>query len=170
MKSNINYYLDELESRIQSHQIMPFVPNRVYFQDLIERSREQKFYSISQQIQNQLPHHNKLTGATLRFQSHLAYKLGNAMILNSKSLWGMIRLPYVLSYIKESHRIEQQQYQERIKKNPKLKLPPLESYADYKEAIQIKNYTSYKLGEGLIAANRAGGGGNIALFAQSLCG
>ncbi|WP_300795232.1 hypothetical protein [Helicobacter sp. UBA3407] len=80
MKSNINYYLDELESRIQSHQIMPFVPNRVYFQDLIERSREQKFYSISQQIQNQLPHHNKLTGATLRFQSHLAYKLGNAML------------------------------------------------------------------------------------------
>ncbi len=85
----------------------------------------------------------------------------------------MIRLPYVLSYIKESHRIEQQQYQERIKKNPKLKLPPLESYADYKEAIQIKNYTSYKLGEGLIAANRAGGGQLLYLlkaFVAKVCG
>ena len=118
------------------------------------------YLSLIKSIPQQNPiQQSSLTGATLRFQSHLAYKLGNAMILNSKSLWGMIRLPYVLSYIKESHRIEQQQYQERIKKNPKLKLPPLESYADYKEAIQIKNYTSYKLGEGLIAANRAGGGG-----------
>ncbi|MDE5926831.1 MAG: sugar transferase, partial [Helicobacter sp.] len=92
------------------------------------------------------------------------------MILNSKSLWGMIRLPYVLSYIKESYRIEQQQYQEKIKKNPELKLPPLEFYADYKEAIKIKNYTSYKLGEGLIAANRAGGGGSFVFFRKRRCG
>ena len=65
----------------------------------------------------QIHYQNALTGATLRVQSHLAYKLGQAMILNSQNLWGMIRLPYVLSYIKESHRIEQKQYQEKITKN-----------------------------------------------------
>ncbi|MDE7174869.1 MAG: discoidin domain-containing protein, partial [Helicobacter sp.] len=87
------------------------------------------YLSLIKSIPQQIPlQQNTLTGATARLQSHLAYKLGNAMILNSKSLWGMIRLPYVLSYIKESHRIEQQQYQEKIKKNPELKLPPLEFY------------------------------------------
>ncbi|WP_297814165.1 hypothetical protein, partial [uncultured Helicobacter sp.] len=67
-----------------------------------------------------------------RIHSHLAYKLGQALILNSKSLWGYIRMPYVLSYIKEAHKKEIADYQAKIAKNPKLKLPPLESYADYK--------------------------------------
>ncbi len=94
-----------------------------------------------------------------RIHSHLAYKLGAAMILNSKSLLGYIRMPYVLSYIKESHRIEQQKYQEKIKKNPKLKLPKLESYPDYKEALKERQCFTYKLGEALIKANSVRGGG-----------
>lgn len=88
-------------------------------------------------------------------KSHLAYRLGNAMVLNSKSLWGMIKLPCILSYIYASYKQEQKQYQDKIAKNPALKLPPLESYADYQESLKIKNYTSYKLGEGLIIAHRS---------------
>ncbi|WP_290880253.1 hypothetical protein [Helicobacter sp.] len=108
-----------------------------------------------------------------RIHSHLAYKLGSAMILNSKSLWGYIRMPYVLSYIKESHRIEQQKYQEKIKKNPKLKLPKLESYPDYKEALKEKECFTYKLGEALIAANSVRGGGEylpICIFSKKCVG
>ncbi|OCR13788.1 hypothetical protein BA915_07840, partial [Helicobacter pullorum] len=71
---------------------------------------------------------NTMTSAKDRIHNHLSYKLGKAMIENSKSILGYIRMPYVLSYIKEQHNKEQKQYQEQIKKNPNLKLPKLESY------------------------------------------
>ncbi|MFB1643802.1 hypothetical protein ABZN44_00005, partial [Campylobacter sp. MRC_CM2] len=38
--------------------------------------------------------------AKARIQNQLSYKLGQAMIENSKSILGYIRMPYVLSYIK----------------------------------------------------------------------
>ncbi|OOX91413.1 hypothetical protein BOP97_03180 [Campylobacter coli] len=76
--------------------------------------------------------------AKQRIQNQLSYKLGQAMITNSKSLLGYIRMPFVLSYIKDKHKQEQKIYQEKIKKDPSLKLPPLEDYPDYKEAIKEK--------------------------------
>ncbi len=42
------------------------------------------------------------------------------MIANSKSLLGYIRMPFVLSYIKDKHKHEQKIYQEKIKKDPSL--------------------------------------------------
>ncbi|EIO9601954.1 hypothetical protein LRJ63_001765, partial [Campylobacter coli] len=74
---------------------------------------------------------------------------------------GYIRMPFVLSYIKDKHKQEQKIYQEKIKKDPSLKLPPLESYPDYKEALKLKNHLSYKLGEALIQANKTWYGGGI---------
>lgn len=91
--------------------------------------------------------------AKSRIHNHLSYKLGHAMIENSKSFLGYIRMPYVLSYITEQHNKEQKQYQEKIKKNPKVKLSQLESYPDYKEALKEKECFTYKLGEALIKAN-----------------
>ena len=92
--------------------------------------------------------------AKSRIHNHLSYKLGQAMIENSKSLLGYIRMPYVLSYIKDKHKQEQQQYQEAIKKNPNLKLPTLESYPDYQEALKEKECLTYKLGEAFIKADK----------------
>ena len=92
--------------------------------------------------------------AKQRIHNHLSYKLGKAMIENSKSILGYIRMPYVLSYIKEQHNQEQKQYQEQIKKNPNLKLPKLESYKDYKEALKEKECFTYKLGEALMKADK----------------
>ena len=89
-----------------------------------------------------------------RIHNHLSYKLGKAMIENSKSILGYIRMPYVLSYIKEQHNKEQKQYQEQIKKNPNLKLPKLESYKDYKESLKEKECFTYKLGEALMKADK----------------
>ncbi|EFU6016267.1 alpha-2,3-sialyltransferase [Campylobacter coli] len=63
-------------------------------------------------------------------------------------------MPFVLSYIKDKHKQEQKIYQEKIKKDPSLKLPPLESYSDYKEALKEKECLTYKLGESLIKANK----------------
>ncbi|MBZ7944090.1 sugar transferase [Campylobacter sp. RM13744] len=108
---------------------------------------------------------SQANSAKARIQNQLSYKLGQAMIENSKSILGYIRMPYVLSYIKDKHKQEQKIYQEKIKKDPSLKLPPLESYADYNEALKFKEHLSYKLGEALIKANNNWyGGGYIKLW------
>ncbi len=109
----------------------------------------------------------KEQSAKQRVHDHLSYKLGQAMIVNSKSILGYIRMPFVLSYIHDKHKQEQKIYQEKIKKDPSLKLPPLESYPDYKEALKEKECLTYKLGEALIkASNNWYGGGYIKLLLE----
>lgn len=98
---------------------------------------------------------NIYTSAKLRVQNHLAYKLGTALILNSKSILGYIKMPYVLSYIKEKHKAEQKAYNEKIFTNPSLKLPPLENYPDYEAALKEKECLTYKLGLALIKADKS---------------
>ncbi|EAI9012175.1 alpha-2,3-sialyltransferase [Campylobacter coli] len=144
-------------------------------QDLINKKLQTK------QLERQLglvsndaavSHDNKITiihpnSAKSRIQNQLSYKLGQAMIVNSKSLLGYIRMPFVLSYIKDKHKQEQKIYQEKIKKDPSLKLLPLESYPDYKEALKEKECFTYKLGEALIRANNNWyGGGYIKLLLE----
>ncbi|WP_297812906.1 hypothetical protein [uncultured Helicobacter sp.] len=50
------------------------------------------------------------------------------------------------------HRQEARFYAHIIAKKPHLKLPPLESYEDYKSAIYEKQTFSYRLGASLIQA------------------
>ncbi|EGO3166724.1 sulfotransferase family 2 domain-containing protein [Campylobacter coli] len=117
------------------------------------------------QLQSKLSLQTKYGTAKTRIQNQLSYKLGQAMIVNSKSFLGYIRMPFALSYIKDKHKQEQKNYQEKIKKDPSLKLPPLESYPDYKEALKEKECFTYKLGEALIRANNNWyGGGYIKLW------
>ncbi|EOH3979053.1 hypothetical protein ACLQ8E_000592 [Campylobacter coli] len=105
--------------------------------------------------------------AKIRIQNQLSYKLGQAMIVNSKSMLGYIRMPFVLSYIYDKHKQEQKIYQEKIKKDSSLILPPLESYPDYKEALKEKKCFTYKLGQELIKANKNWyGGGYIKLLLE----
>lgn len=92
--------------------------------------------------------------AKARIQNHLAYKLGNALIENSKSIFGYIRMPYVLSYIRDKHRLEQKRYKENIKRYPELTLPPLEDYSDYEEALKEKECFTYRLGLALMRADK----------------
>ncbi|EAK6273982.1 glycosyltransferase [Campylobacter coli] len=92
--------------------------------------------------------------AKQRIQNQLSYKLGQTMIINSKNIFGILFMPvYIISTLL-SHKQEQKIYQEKIKKDPSLKLPPLENYPDYKEALKFKNHLSYKLGQALIKANK----------------
>ncbi|EOI4125523.1 TPA: glycosyltransferase family 10 [Campylobacter jejuni] len=106
------------------------------------------------QAQSKLSFQTKYGTAKTRIQNQLSYKLGQAMIVNSKSFLGYIRMPFVLSYIKDKHKQEQKNYQEKVKKDPSLKLLPLESYPDYQEALKEKECFTYKLGEALIKANK----------------
>ena len=92
--------------------------------------------------------------AKQRIQNHLAYKLGQAMIINSKSILGSLSLPFILLSLIISHKQEQKTYQEKMKNNPTLKFPPLNQYPDYKEALREKECFTYKLGEALMKADR----------------
>ncbi|EAJ5708753.1 hypothetical protein GN876_01340 [Campylobacter coli] len=103
---------------------------------------------------NPLSFQSKYGTAKSRIQNQLSYKLGQTMIVNSKNIFGILFMPvYIISTLL-SHKQEQKIYQEKIKKDPSLKLPPLESYPDYKEALKEKECLTYKLGESLIKANK----------------
>lgn len=99
----------------------------------------------------------KSLGSTIcktRIKNQLCYKLGHIMINNSRSALNCIKLPFLLNKIYIQHQAKQKEYSEKIKANPCLKLPPLESYPDYQEAVKIKEHLSYKLGEALIKAHK----------------
>lgn len=109
---------------------------------------------IIQDQDNLLSFQSQHGTAKQRIQSQLSYKLGQTMIVNSKNIFGILFMPvYIISTLL-SHRQEKKIYQEKMKKDPSLKLPPLESYPDYKEALKFKNHLSYKLGQALIKANK----------------
>ncbi len=110
---------------------------------------------------NSVDFDSKFFSAKARIQNHLSYKLGQAMMVNSKSFLGYIRMPFVLFYIKNKHKKEQKAYQEKIKKDPSFKLPPLESYPDYKEALKEKECLIFKLGQALMQANKTWYGGGM---------
>ncbi|EPX8748010.1 sulfotransferase family 2 domain-containing protein [Campylobacter coli] len=171
-----NIYLNNLESKIlikninldslrlkKSFQIQNLnqtieTKNKTIQDNLIQ------IQNLNQTIQdkdNLLSFQTQYGTAKQRIQNQLSYKLGQAMIVNSKSLLGYIRMPFALSYIKDKHKQEQKNYQEKIKKDPSLKLPPLESYPDYQEALKEKECLTYKLGEALIKASNNWYGGGV---------
>ncbi|EAH8543275.1 alpha-2,3-sialyltransferase [Campylobacter coli] len=110
-----------------------------------------KLLTVKENLLNLQTHHGI---AKTRIQNHLSYKLGQALIINSKSVLGFLSLPFIILSIIISHKQEQKAYKFKVKKNPKLVLPPLETYPDYQEALQYKNHLSYKLGQAFIKANK----------------
>ncbi|RTJ93488.1 hypothetical protein C3H43_06605 [Campylobacter jejuni] len=92
--------------------------------------------------------------AKTRIQNQLSYKLGQTLILNSKSVLGYLSLPFIILSIVISHKQEQKAYKFKVKKNPNLALPPLETYPDYNEALKEKECFTYKLGEAFIKASK----------------
>ncbi|EPI5846265.1 sugar transferase, partial [Campylobacter jejuni] len=137
-------------------------------QDLVVKKLESKKLAkslgIKMSIINPKITFIQANSAKARIQNHLSYKLGQALITNSKSILGYIRMPYVLSYIKDKHKFEQKAYEEKIKENPNLALPPLETYPDYNEALKEKECFTYKLGEALMQANKNWYGGGYIKF------
>ncbi|EAK5626165.1 hypothetical protein DEJ57_02005 [Campylobacter coli] len=94
-----------------------------------------------------------LLGAPSRIKNHLAYRLGQIAIANSKTIGGYFRLPFNLIKEYKQYNQEQKNYQMMIKINPILALPKLQDYDDYQEAVKIKKYFSYRLGEAIMQAN-----------------
>lgn len=83
--------------------------------------------------------------ATDIIKNRLSYGLGQVMIRNSKSLMGLIKMPYVLFGTIKA-------YRNYIAKKNVL---PLHDYPDYLEALKYKKHLSYRLGEALIKAHKS---------------
>ncbi|WP_246801810.1 hypothetical protein [Campylobacter sp. 2018MI34] len=143
----------ELDKKIDSLVLNNTIINNANNTTLSIQNKDQYILNLEQNIQN-LNHQILFKTAKFRIQNHLSYKLGQALIANSRSILGYIRMPFVLSYIKDKHRFEKEVYRKKIKENPKLALPPLESYPDYNEALKEKECFTYKLGQALIQADK----------------
>ena len=97
----------------------------------------------------------KFGTATQRIHNRLSYKLGQIIIRNSKSFFGLLKIPFLLIAVTLAHKEQEKIYKEKIKTNPNLALPPLESYLDYQEALKEKECFTYKLGEAFIKAYKS---------------
>ncbi|HHT6928567.1 hypothetical protein [Campylobacter coli] len=171
LNNTLNKTIQEKDIIINSNtnqidQLQNNIKEKIKQLHILQNSIQEKSTQLNQ-LQSKLSFQTKYGTAKTRIQNQLSYKLGQAMIVNSKSFLGYIRMPFVLSYIKDKHKQEQKNYQEKIKKDPSLKLPPLESYPDYQEALKEKECFTYKLGEALIRANNNWyGGGYIKLLLE----
>ncbi|ENU2811184.1 glycosyltransferase family 2 protein, partial [Campylobacter coli] len=130
-----------------------FIKTFVGLHRILQNNMQKNSVQLNQ-LQSKLSFQSQHGTAKQRIQNQLSYKLGQTMIVNSKNIFGILFMPvYIISTLL-SHKQEQKIYQEKIKKDPSLKLPSLESYPDYKEALKFKNHLSYKLGQALIKANK----------------
>ncbi|EOF4579899.1 hypothetical protein ACTNGB_000876 [Campylobacter coli] len=172
LNNTLNKTIQEKDIIINSNtnqidQLQNNIKEKIKQLHILQNSIQEKSTQLGQ-LQSKLSFQTKYGTAKIRIQNQLSYKLGQAMIVNSKSFLGYIRMPFVLSYIKDKHKQEQKNYQEKIKKDPSLKLPPLESYPDYQEALKEKECFTYKLGEALIRANNNWYGGGISNYCLRL--
>ncbi|WP_139470516.1 glycosyltransferase family 8 protein [Campylobacter armoricus] len=111
------------------------------------------FNNISNTIQNNISNlsiSNKTQGAVDIIKTHLSYKLGNEILSIKKSKIKIIFLPFTLFLIFIKHKLSNSIYKLILNINPNLKPLNLEKCQDYQQALQIKNYLSYKLGNTLV--------------------
>lgn len=92
---------------------------------------------------------NPKHGALNRVKNHLSYKLGFAMV-NAKSANKILKLPFTLISLILQHKKDVKIYESMSRINPNLKLPPLEQYDDYYNALNAQKHLSYRLGKALI--------------------
>jgi myosin heavy subunit len=93
-----------------------------------------------QYIKNTKP---KLYGAADQVKAQLSYRLGAAMIENSKSTMGFLKTPFTLRAEIKKFRLERS-------KTKGQKLPSLDKYSDADEAEKIKKHLSYRLGQAML--------------------
>ena len=124
-KQDINYYLDQLEERIQKGLIKPFNPRKMQFEELIARSKQQVAVAVSTQpappkpampqpspheleikvLQDKIKELETNYQKALKFKNHLSYKLGEALIRANKTWYkgGYIKFIFEAIKIKKEH-------------------------------------------------------------------
>jgi hypothetical protein len=87
-------------------------------------------------------------GAGDRIRGQLSYRLGRALISQSKSFKGWISLPWALRKVIREFRVEKSS-------GSNEKLPSIESYADAYDADRVRQHLSFRLGSVLIQRSRS---------------
>lgn len=107
-------------------------------------------YLLSTQFNKLWSYHNlKLYSATDRVKDHLSYKLGNEIVQVKNLSTFFTLLPKIIK-IKKMHTKKLEAYKTMIKFYPHLQVSNLEDCIDYQQALKIKNYLSYRLGNALV--------------------
>ncbi|ELH8770734.1 discoidin domain-containing protein, partial [Campylobacter jejuni] len=98
------------------------IKNNIFLKDLIDIYMP-GFYTESQKISHAIKKIQEkplLLGAPSRIKNHLAYRLGQIAVTNSKTIGGYFRLPFNLIKEYKQYNQEQKNYQMIIKLNPTL--------------------------------------------------
>lgn len=103
------------------------------------------YYTYIQPLKNTA----KRSGAVLRVQKQLSYRLGFEL-LKTKGISKILTLPFRIYQQIKNFRLERKIYESLSAIDPKFILPPLEDYADFGEALETKNHLSYRLGQALL--------------------
>ncbi|EFT1877281.1 hypothetical protein HVL29_001899, partial [Campylobacter jejuni] len=90
-----------------------------------------------------------LIGAVDIIKSHLSYKLGKVILLNIKNPLKWIKLIVLIPILIFSHHEQKKIYLTEKKINIDLSF-----YKDYNEAIMVRNFFSYQLGELILKTSR----------------
>ncbi|CAM3520617.1 ATP-grasp fold amidoligase family protein [Campylobacter upsaliensis] len=91
----------------------------------------------------------KRSGAVLRVQKQLSYRLG-LELLKTKSFVKALNLPFRIYKQVTNFRLERKIYESLSAIDEKFILPPLEDYTDFGEALETKKHLSYRLGQALL--------------------
>jgi hypothetical protein len=104
----------------------------------------ERYYLENQELIKKQPKPKpKAYGAAERVKQQLSYRLGAAMIANSRSLAGWLKMPFSLISVTQAYREDH-----RAKAN--LKLPPIHAYADAQDAERCRQHLSFQLGQTML--------------------
>ncbi len=84
-------------------------------------------------------------GARYRVENQLSYKIGKILI-NTKDMKNILKAPIRIIATILEHKRKSKVYQALVNIDKRYVLPPLESYSDFHEALQLKAHLTYRLG------------------------
>ncbi|TLD87549.1 glycosyltransferase family 8 protein [Helicobacter sp. MIT 05-5294] len=143
-------FKEELESHLQTLQNNALQDYAKALSHKLIAHRNQ-IQNLSRKSEELFKSHNKILqrhflGAKQRVENHLSYKIGKEIQNSQKSIL-RITLPLKLGLMIYHHKKALKDYQTLCAINPSLKLPLLQEYQDFDEAVHRKNCATYQLGE-----------------------
>ncbi|EAI8833064.1 DUF115 domain-containing protein, partial [Campylobacter coli] len=131
--------------------LIHFVPRNYQLAKLIYESSGRKIYNATiggkLEIFDRVDYYSIFkksnipnTGAVEQVKKHLSYKLGKAIIHDTKQFKNIINFPFRIFRIVKEHNKDKN----NIGKN-------LREYSDYSEAVKIQQYFSYRLGKCIVS-------------------
>lgn len=98
-------------------------------------------------LQNELKSIQRISGAKMRMENHLSYKIGVVIWSDSKSILRKVVLPFRVIQIVYLHYKQLKNIQTLYTLNPHLQPPKLSLYDDFKEALSVQESLFYQTGE-----------------------